>query len=91
MGTKALSATATLACSSPEPGADYCGVEQEVVFPPGASTATVAIPILDDDVAEEEEQFQVTLLSPRNAILTPSRSHAYVTITSQDDCKYQRG
>ena len=52
---------------------------------------TVAIPILDDDIAEDEEQFQVTLLSPSNAILTPSRSQAYITINSRDDCKYQLG
>ena len=87
LSTRPLSATATLACSSPEPGADYCELQQDIVFLPGASMVMVTIPILDDDRAEHEEQFQLTLSAPKNAILTLNHFEANVTIDSTDDCK----
>ena len=48
-------------------GSDYSAVHQEVVFTPGDSRTVVNIPILDDDVAENDEIFIAVLTDSNNS------------------------
>ena len=48
-------------------GSDYSAVHQEVVFSPGDSRTVVNIPILDDDIAEDDEVFIAVLTDSNNS------------------------
>jgi len=67
-------------------GRDFRGVAQEVVFAPGTTTATVAVPILGDAVAEGDEAFTLRIFAPGNAVLENGGSSLAVTgIILNDD------
>ncbi len=60
-------------------GEDYVATSGTVIFSVGNSTTTVSVPILDDDIAEEDETFSLVLssliqpppnLSPRTSLPT---------------------
>ena len=57
---------------------------QTVTFAPGSTTATLALPIIDDAVAEPAEYFTVRLLNPANATLTAGASELLVFIKDND-------
>ena len=46
-------------------GSDYTAVEDTAVFKPGETLCTIQIPILDDDIFEEDEFFKVELSNVR--------------------------
>lgn len=61
---------------------DFTAASGSVELPPGATTAPVAVTLLDDDVFEPEESFTVTLSSAVNAVL--DRAEATGTIRDDD-------
>ena len=64
-------------------GVDYTQVSQTVKFVPGQSTATVNIPIKDDNnVAEPNITFTVTIISSNENVIILSNST--VTIVDND-------
>ena len=52
-----------------EAGADYTRSRGIVIFGPGSTRGTVLIDLIDDNILEEAERFEVTLSNPRNAII----------------------
>lgn len=46
-------------------GSDYTAVEDTAVFKPGETLCTIQVPILDDDIFEEDEFFKVELSNVR--------------------------
>jgi len=46
-------------------GSDYTHVEDTAVFKPGETLCTISVPILDDDIFEEDEFFKVELSNVR--------------------------
>ncbi len=60
---------------------DYDATEGLIVFEPGSTDAQVRIPLIDDDLQEGNEMFNVTLLSPTNAQI----GQAMATGTIVDD------
>ena len=71
---------------STAPG-DYDNTAQTVNFPAGANTATLSVPIVDDEVLEHHETFDASLALPDG---TPSqvslgrRDEAMVTILDEE-------
>jgi chitinase len=63
-------------------GADFTAGAGTVIFAPGETAKTIAVPILDDSLDELDETFTVTLANPVHATL--SGSQAVVTITDDD-------
>jgi hypothetical protein len=63
-----------------EKGADYTDTTGSVVFEPGVTMRTVQVPILNDNIDEDDETFTFTI-SPNLGILTRAQS----TITLIDD------
>ena len=63
-------------------GADYTESSGTVTFPPRATSRTVPVPILEDDLDEEAETFTVTLSKPPNADLADGEATG--TITDND-------
>ena len=64
-------------------GADYTESSDTVRFPPGSTSQTVTVPIVDDDLDEEDETFTVTLGDPQNAGLADGEATG--TISDDDD------
>ncbi len=52
-----------------EAGADYIASRGIVIFGPGATRGAVVIDLIDDNILEEAERFEVTLSNPRNAVI----------------------
>lgn len=50
-------------------GADFTGGTGEVTFAPGAVTASVEVPVVDDAAIEGDESFELTLSAPSGATL----------------------
>ncbi len=65
-------------------GADYTATLTPiaVLFPPGTTSQTIVIPILDDSLREETESFEVSLTNATNA--TIARAIGIATITDND-------
>jgi hypothetical protein len=95
-GTKSMSLTITLATATPvrvsvvyatadgtaTAGSDYTATSGTLVFAPGQTSKTVAVPILGDTGDESDETFSVTLSNPVNATL--GTATATGTITNND-------
>ena len=64
-------------------GADYTESSGTVVFAPGTTSLTVTVPILSDDLDEDDETFTVTLSDAEHAEL--SDAEATGTITDDDE------
>ena len=60
---------------------DYISKTGTLIIPANASTATITIPIVNDDLNEPDEAFTVTLSNPTNAIINPDKGTAEVIIT----------
>ena len=63
-------------------GVDYLGRTGTVTFAPGATTATIAVPVLADAATEINETFVVTLSALTGAVST--RSQAIGTIANDN-------
>uniref|UniRef100_A0A1I8J347 Cadherin domain-containing protein n=1 Tax=Macrostomum lignano TaxID=282301 RepID=A0A1I8J347_9PLAT len=55
-----------------------------LVFNPGETEKTIEVLILDDDIPESDEAFQVVLGNPTNGLLLGTPSVAVITILSND-------
>ncbi|WP_316736794.1 Calx-beta domain-containing protein [Pedobacter aquatilis] len=76
--TYAVSGTATS-------GVDYTQIGTSVTIPAGQTTATISVPVLDDDIAEGTETVILTMqASTNNAAITASTVPATVNITDND-------
>ena len=64
---------------------DYTAVVGTLTFAPGVRQQTVAVPITNDTLDEDSEQFTVTLSAAVNATLDPAARSATGTITDDDD------
>ena len=64
-------------------GADYVALDQLVHFPANASSASIVVRILGDDIVEANETFSLLLSSPTNATL--ARTAARITIIDDDN------
>ncbi|GCA85153.1 bifunctional hemolysin/adenylate cyclase [Microcystis aeruginosa NIES-2522] len=60
---------------------DYTSQTGTLIIPANASTATITIPILNDDLNEADEVFTVTLSNPVNATINPEGGIGEVIIT----------
>ncbi len=63
------------------PGVDYLNAAGEVVFAPGITQRTITVPVVDDEVAESDETFAVTLSLPVNGVIGDGQGVAVI----QDD------
>ncbi len=63
------------------PNVDYTSQTGTLIIPANASTATITIPILNDDLNKPDEVFAVTLSNATNAIINPDEETAGVIIT----------
>jgi hypothetical protein len=63
-------------------GSDYTAVSGTLTFKPGQTAKSISVPILDDTVAEPDENFLVNLSGSSNAVLV--RTQATVTIHNDD-------
>ena len=64
-------------------GADYTESSGTVVFTPGTTSLTVTVPILSDDLDEDDETFTVTLSDAEHAELADDEATG--TITDDDE------
>jgi Calx-beta domain-containing protein/hemolysin type calcium-binding protein len=92
-GTQSLSFTVTLANRTPlrvsvayatadgtaKAGSDYTATSGRLVFAPGETSKTVAVPILGDTVFESDETFSLTLSNPANATLGTATATGAIT------------
>lgn len=62
---------------------DYTTSSGTLNFAPGETTATISVPLVDDDANEGEESFSIVLSTPVNANL--GNDTATVTIADNDD------
>jgi Ca2+-binding RTX toxin-like protein len=60
---------------------DYTGKTGTITIAPNTSTATISIPILNDNLNEPDEAFTVTLSNPVNATINPEGGIGEVIIT----------
>jgi len=60
---------------------DYTSQTGTLIIPANTSTATISIPILNDNLNEPDEVFAVTLSNATNAIINPDEETAGVIIT----------
>ena len=64
---------------------DYTSGPYTVTFPAGQTTATFSVPINDDDILEEEEDFMLTIdPSLPDGVIRGTPSEATVTIVDND-------
>jgi CSLREA domain-containing protein len=62
-------------------GADFTAVSGTLTFPPGTTSQTINIPIINDNLDENDEDFGVVLSNPANASIQDS---GFVIITDDD-------
>ena len=60
-------------------GNDYTQTGGTLTIPPGDTSGVISVPIIDDDVAEDDESFTLTLSNPSNATLPGSTNSVAVT------------
>ncbi len=53
-----------------EPNVDFTTTEEQVVIPIGSNSATISIPIIDDEIKEVDEKLSITLTNATNATIT---------------------
>lgn len=78
-----VSVTFATADGSAVAGQDYMARTGAVTIPAGATSASLGVPLLDDDAHEGDESFELRLSSPRDATLGDARATA--TIIANDD------
>ena len=70
---------------SAESGEDYTGTVGNLIIPPLATSAIISIPLLDDELAEEEESFILKVRFAINAALQDGQGTLRATGTITDD------
>ena len=65
-------------------GQDFERRSGELSFPAGALRREVQVPIIDDDLAEEDETFDLEIIEPEGALLASGRAKATATILDDD-------
>ena len=68
--------------STAQNGLDYTAVQGEIRFDPGDTVKFVVVPLIDDDLDENDEIFTLTLFNPRRASI--SKSTALCTLRDDD-------
>ena len=68
-------------------GQDYNSGRYDITFNVGVANVSFGIPIIDDQIFEEDELFILGLCSLPNSVITGNFSQATVTILN-DDSKY---
>ena len=63
---------------------DYISKSARVSIPPGATSKTLRINLINDTVAEPTETFRLIISNPTNAVIDPARSKATGTIQDND-------
>ncbi len=63
---------------------DYISKSARVSIPPGATSKTLTINLINDTVAEPTETFRLIISNPTNAVIDPARSKATGTIQDND-------
>jgi Tol biopolymer transport system component len=95
-GTSNAVLTVTLSSATTEPitvdyttvngtaiaGSDYTATSGTLTFAPGVTSQTIAVPILGDNLYENNETFAVTLSNPNNGVIISNS--ATVTITNDE-------
>ncbi|MGH9154935.1 MAG: Calx-beta domain-containing protein [Acidimicrobiales bacterium] len=82
VSSQAVSVTFATADGTASAGADYVATTGTLTIPPGASSGTVAVPVLEDSVPEADETFLVNLSAAGNATIADNQ--AVGTITDDD-------
>ncbi len=65
-------------------GQDFERRSGELSFPAGALRREVQVPIIDDDLAEEDETFELEIIEPEGALLASGGAKATATILDDD-------
>ena len=73
--------------SQTSPEGDFCYINERIVFEPQTTKMIASVEILDDSVAEGEEELQVELQDPRGCLL-PVNTKASRWIEDPEDCEY---
>ena len=60
-------------------GSDYMTTSAALSIPAGSRTGSIRVPILDDDIAEPDETFAVTLNTPSNATVADGEGIGTIT------------
>ncbi|MCA2720146.1 Calx-beta domain-containing protein [Microcystis sp. M169S2] len=79
--SQAISVNYTTAPIDATANVDYTSQTGTLTIAPNASTATISIPILNDNLNEPDEAFTVTLSNPVNATINPDEAIGQVIIT----------
>ncbi|KAL4228132.1 hypothetical protein ACF0H5_013567 [Mactra antiquata] len=66
-------------------GLDYRINPQEIIFLNGEKTKQINIEIINDDIPEPDEVFEVILSNPKNGLVLGTPNRATVTILANDD------
>jgi opacity protein-like surface antigen len=66
-------------------GEDYDAISGTLSFPPGDTTRTIAVTILDDSAPEAIEEFAVALNNPQNATLLDGQGTGTITDNDADN------
>lgn len=64
--------------------ADFKATQGKLTFKAGETTQKISVPIVDDKLAESDENFTVTLSSARGALLDTKNAKAIITIKDND-------
>lgn len=76
--SRVVSVTYTTVNETATAGSDYTATSGVLTFNPGETSKSIAVPIVDDEIDEDDETFAIELSAPGNAALgTPER----VTVT----------
>jgi len=78
--TNAVAVTYTTSNGSATSGSDYTATNGTLNFAVGQTSATFNVPILDDNLVEGNETFNVTLTGPTNGATLGAQQSAVVTI-----------
>ncbi|MCX2576362.1 Calx-beta domain-containing protein, partial [Pedobacter sandarakinus] len=66
-------------------GTDFTAIGSTIIIPAGQTTATLSVPVLDDNIVEGLETVVLTMVSATNNVaITASTTPATVTITDND-------
>jgi hypothetical protein len=84
--TQPVQVTLSTSDGTAQAGSDYSALNQVVTFAAGESSQTVDVALLDDNLAEGDETFTVTLSSPVNANLGTASATATIVDNELSAC-----
>lgn len=80
--TNAVSVTYTISGVTAEPDKDFMGSTGTIEIPVGSNSASIAVPIIDDEVNEINEKLMITLTEATNATINTATA---IGIIQDDD------